>query len=267
MFADYSGSAVVCLLRSASPAVVVQEGKKRMQDAGALRQGALVLISLLLCLFAVRAVSEAHRSREKGRLVRSLVRQYSVGLAGSDLMELNSEVAKPWPNDSLILEQWLAVQVSRGRNPREIHEGLVSLLKHQPPLSQAMQLSVQRWSDGLERWTRERLDTLSTGTHEALQRGRLRFLEAEGYSEVGLSYDAAVLYLWSASLLNRAIELGKADSDFPEALYLLGRIYLTLRHGLPKQFQGEQLLCACSDLYPSSIWASRANAARHMGNR
>jgi hypothetical protein len=207
-------------------------------------------------------------SSERERLIRDLVEQYGSAIttpaneSGDD-----TELRKPWPTDFLLLEKWLAVQVYRKRSPLEIRRRLLSMQQLQPPMLSSMQETLARWYEALERWSREKSVTLAVTGADALRRGRQRYFEARGYAEIGRPYDAAVLFLWAATWLVKSIEVGQQETEFPESLYLLGDIYLTLRHGLPENFHGEQLLTVCSDLYPRSIWASRANAARHAGGR
>jgi hypothetical protein len=222
------------------------------------------MAGVVLCFALVRTGSELRRSHEKERLIRSVVRQYSLQIATLDWNEDGADLIKPWPNDFLLLEKWLALQVSRNNPPLEIRRHLFEMQKLQPQLSPSMQTSLARWYETLERWSREPRPIPIEG-QDALRRGRQKYFEARGYAEIGRAYDAAVLFLWSASWLVKAVETGRQDFEYPEALYLLGDIYMTLRHSLPEGFHGEQLLSVCSDLYPSSIWASRANAAQHLG--
>jgi hypothetical protein len=233
----------------------------------ALSKAALVGLLLLLGFTLIAVAFDAHRSQEKGRLVQSLVRQYGLLLASPVPSQDLSQLSMPWPDDSLVLSRWLSNQISRNRTPIEIRAGLLKMQRSQPPLSPVMQTSLGRWHESLEKWSTESQNGVRLSREEALRKGRRRYLEARGYADVGRVFDASVLFYWAASWLTRAVEGQNSETEFSEILYLLGDIYMTLRHSLPEQIQPERLLYVCSDLYPSSIWASRANAVRQTGNR
>lgn len=245
--------------------MVVGRGDRNISKTRAVRQAFWAIAGVALCLISMRALSDLRRSHERERLIRGVVKQYSVAVTTQKGFDDNPELKRPWPTDFLLLEKWLAVQVYRKRPPFEIRRRLLDLERLQPPMSPSMQWTLARWYEGLERWSQEWSVSPSVVGEDALRRGRQRFIEAQGYSEIGRKYDAVVLYLWAANWLIKSIETGQQETEYPEALYLLGDIYLSLRHGLPENFHGEQLLTVCSDLYPNSIWASRANAARHTG--
>jgi hypothetical protein len=211
-------------------------------------------------------LSEGRPSKQKARIVQTLVRQERSRLAHSVPQSGLGALYRPWPDDSLVLENWLSIQSARDRTPGEILNSLLTMENRQTALSQGMRETLQHWSDALQLWSSEAEPAPSTVPEEALKRGRLHFLQARGYSDIGRTYDATVLYLWASYWLDRAVDTARSDTDFPEILYLLGTIYLTLRHSVPAPFHGEKLLYVCSDLYPSSIWASRANSALHFRN-
>ena len=201
---------------------------------------ALAALGVLAAGFlAFRIVAETRHLHERGRYVRALANQVQKTLT-ADPVNAEAALAGPWPDDFLQLESWLILQVARGEAPAEILKSLERLSRQQHSLSASMRVSLARWSHTLLQWSEESptLDPLpgrqpagrGQVAQDALGRGRLRYLEARGYSEIGRQYDAAVLYLWAAAWLHRSIELANTDTGYPEALYLLGQTYMMLRN-------------------------------------
>jgi hypothetical protein len=230
-------------------------------DLRPLRQVVLSILCLIVCFIVIRMVSDAHRSREKERLIRSMVRHHQLSLAQNRISGLGVAAQKSWPNEFPMLESWLVSHLAAGTAPGRIRTELDSMRRLQGGrLPEGMQITLSRWDDALRRWEAETHQPRPTTAADALQRGRTRYLEAKGLSAIGRSYDATVLFLWAREWVDRSIDLEGAAQHLPETLYLLGEIFVTLRRSMPKQFHGDQLLNVCSDLFPSSIWASRANA-------
>src|SRR4051812_42810233 len=70
------------------------------------RQMALTILSAAVCIVVVRMISDAHRSRERERLIGSLVNQHQIMLSVGPVADLGSALEQPWLNESPVLQAW-----------------------------------------------------------------------------------------------------------------------------------------------------------------
>ena len=124
--------------------------------------------------------------------------------------------------------------------------------------------SVVRWANTWDSWSKvpARNDVGLNGltAHQLLIEGRQRFFEASGFEKIGRTYDAAVLNLWAIVVLTQFVEKNPYHPEIPETLYMLGEAYMDLGSGLPSQVKADRVINLCSELYPDSVWANRANS-------
>ena len=197
--------------------------------------------------------------------MESIVREQLHSLVEqSEAEEVATMSGLPRSKDSLGLERWLIARALNGsRNYRELTSVLRSLA-HDRTIPEWLQISVNRWANNCESWsnTPARTDLSLSGltAHELLKEGRQRFFEAAGFKKIGRSYDAAVLNLWVIRVLTQFVEKNPYHPEIPEALYMLGDAYIDLGTGLPPQVKADRVINLCSELYPDSVWANRANS-------
>ena len=217
------------------------------------------LFFCLSILIFAKYWSDFRRSEERGRVVSSMLKEQDAARVTNPDIDFNLKSTFQWMNESPELERWLVAQVARGVDPVQIASDLEGLSTQQI-YSEVMANSLKRWIVSLREWgkSREIGDTLPP--RRLLELGRLRNFEASGYQRTGKEYDAAVLYLWSNSLLTQFVIESPQDPYVAEALYLLGMTDLRLRHVASKALRADRLLNLCSELYPRSIWASQAYA-------
>jgi hypothetical protein len=124
--------------------------------------------------------------------------------------------------------------------------------------------ALSRWYRTLSRWahqpsgTEQGLDHLSSD--QLLSEGRKHYFEAVGLRKIGKPYDATVLNLWSIVLLTKFIEKNALSPAMPEVLFMVGDAYIGLDSALPFKIKRDRILNLCSELYPDSVWANRANS-------
>ena len=225
---------------------------------------------LLLCagVFVLKFYEDSMRARERGRLVESIVREQLNSLVKqSEFTASDVPSGLPRGKDSIALERWLILKTLNASGDKDKFgnfQHLASLLRslsHEVP--NGLRPSVDRWANTCESWAdtlahkEMNLDGLSA--HQLLVEGRQRYFDASGFEKIGRSYDAAALNLWTITVLSEFVEKYPYHPEIPEALYMLGDSYLDLGTGLPNQVKADRVLNLCSELYPDSVWASRAN--------
>jgi len=172
------------------------------------------------------------RARERGRLVESIVREQLNSLVKqSEFTASDVPSGLPRGKDSIALERWLILKTLNASGDKDKFgnfQHLASLLRslsHEVP--NGLRPSVDRWANTCESWA----DTLA---HKEMN-------------------------LWTITVLSEFVEKYPYHPEIPEALYMLGDSYLDLGTGLPNQVKADRVLNLCSELYPDSVWASRAN--------
>jgi hypothetical protein len=217
----------------------------------------------------LRVYEDSMRTRERGELVVSIVREQmrtlgtrSAVLAMAQVKE-RTDLSYATSDGLWNPKRWLIRQVFEApRDPSHI----ASLLKtwlHAHSATAIARMSMDRWSKTLELWStqpssnEQGIEGLSP--EQLLSEGRLRFFEASGFHKIGKADDATVLDLWTIVLLTKFIEKNPFHSSVPEALFMLGDAYVYLGRALPSQVKADRVLNLCSELYPDSVWANRAN--------
>ena len=210
-------------------------------------------------LLILKVCEDSNRSRERGHLVASIVHEQAVAFQQENISDKVLDDLDKWPDDFLSLKNWVVIQTWRTGDPGQVSHRL-RLISNRHSYSPVLRTSLRRWSEALTRWASESDHPEQMSPDELIQDARHRYFEASGYQKIGRQYDAAVLYLWSAAFLNRFVQTAPDDSRVPEALFILGEAYLRLQHALPTPIRSDRILNLCSELYPDSIWASRADA-------
>lgn len=162
----------------------------------------------------------------------------------------------------MALQSWLILNSLRLRDPERL-AGDLRQLSAWRSYSNSTDETLKRWDDALGRWSRWR-GRREASARELLREGRKRFYEAAGYDRIGRAYDATALYLWAADALLLYLDREEpAGAEVPEALFLLGNIFI--RHGtsLPRSFKADRLHRFLLNTYPETIWAERARSLRH----
>ena len=227
----------------------------------------IILASTLLVILATglsKDFGEVRRIRDRGRLVASVVREQRMLMEemigqGSQIEDKLNQ-ARGWPDDSLLLETYL-ISVASGRSDLKKVSSEFTRLTFQNNVSRhvsrQMAKSLERWNRDLANWAEMQSKGLPS-IDALMSEGRRHSFESMGYRKIGRGYDAAVLDLWSVSLLSQFVEESPMDPRVPEALYLLANAYSGLRFALPNSVRGDRILNPCSELYPESIWSKQA---------
>lgn len=169
------------------------------------------------------------------------------------LNELSRVQARVGPVDSVAYQQWLVREWFVTRNPTVLSDRLEKFAQAQAhPLSPDVELLISRWQLSLRRWA-DVSDQLAP-----LEEGRLRFAESAGFTRLGRLGDAAVYRLRAALVLSDLILNQPGTEELPEALYLLGVLYLDFGGALGDQIRADRILRLCSDLFPGTIWGARS---------
>ena len=216
-------------------------------------------IFVLVLILTIKSFQEFRRSQERGNLIASIVREHYSSLKDQVTPDDSIYSQKGWPDDFLGLQTWLIFRLAQSSSPASVADELASLAQRHAH-SPVMQTALNRWQSSLNQWSGMDHLFASMEGSALLEEGRLKHSEATGYRKIGRQYDAVAHYLWSAAFLHRFIEQNPDDAGIPEALYLLGDVFLRVRHALPAQFRGDRILNLCSELYPDSIWAGQAYA-------
>jgi hypothetical protein len=217
-------------------------------------------------IFVLKFYEDSMRARERGRLVESIVREQLNSLTEqSELIASDTPAGLPRGKDSIALERWLISKTLTGKNHSENFQHLTALLRSlSKDVPGGLQASVNRWANTCESWadtlSRKDMNLDGLSAHQLLVEGRQRYFEASGFQKTGRSFDAAALDLWTITVLSEFVEKYPYHPEIPEALYMLGDSYLDLGTGLPAQVKADRVLNLCSELYPDSVWANRANS-------
>lgn len=196
--------------------------------------------------------------QERRRLAASIVRE-QIGFLTQwqpDIKLLSRESG--WPDDFLLLGNWLVVQLASSSEPKTILRQLIALSRDRS-YSRTLRNSINRWSDALGRWSELKKSVFKFDPTYILQEARILHFEAMGLQKIGRQYDGVALYTQTILLLAKFIEKNANDSYIPEALFLLGDSMIRLRHVLPSSIRSDRILNLCSELYPESIWGQQAN--------
>jgi hypothetical protein len=228
-----------------------------------------ILFLAVFCLgvasLGTRLIVELRHSQQKGRFVVSMVQEQVNALSESSSRLWGAPAVwapkSGWPDDFLALQNWIIQGAILGKDPDSLSHQLAQI-SHGRTISPTLSASIRRWQDGLVRWSRARAKFKGSDIdpQDLLEEGRLRHHEAVGYDKIGRGYDATVLYLWSADFLRRFIAQAPLEAEVPEALYLLGQAHVRFRHAFPPSIRSDRFLNLCSELFPGTLWAKRANA-------
>ena len=216
-------------------------------------------------VFVLKFYEDSMRTRERGRLVESIVREQLNSLVTqSEATFRETTSGLPREKSSKELERWVISRILAGT--RNFHQltSLLRSLSHDHSVPAPLQTSVGRWANTSENWgntpTRNSIGMNGLSADQLLVEGRQRFFEASGFQKIDRSYDAAVLNLWTIAILSEFVQKHPFHREIPEVLYMLGESYLDLGKGLPPQVKADRVLNLCSELYPDSVWANRANS-------
>jgi hypothetical protein len=216
-------------------------------------------------VFVLKFYEDSMRTRERGRLVESIVREQLNSLAAQSAVTFRETASGlPRAKSSEELERWVIFRTLAGS--RNFHQltSLLRSLSHDQSVPASLHISIKRWANTCENWghtaTRNFIEMSGLAANQLLVEGRQRFFEASGFQKIDRSYDAAVLNLWTIAVLSEFVEKYPFHPEIPEVLFMLGESYLNLGKGLPAQVKADRVLNLCSELYPDSVWASRANS-------
>ena len=213
------------------------------------------ILFLLLGLLVLKYYEDGMRSRERGRLVSSIVDQQFHQLSSGFGVTVHPEPITPDLRRWLIQESFKPDETP-GRLAAKVRQ-MLRLHADDREFSPVIRQSLKRWVSSLQLWDQE----IRQGAHaNLLAEARQRYFEAAGYQKIGRSYDASVLHLWTIGLLTRFVDQNPFDARIPEALFMLGVAYLNLGHSLPPQMRRDRILTLCAEMYPDSLWASRSDA-------
>lgn len=216
-------------------------------------------------IFVLKFYEDSMRTRERGRLVESIVREQLNSLVEQSETKVQETASGlPRAKNSSDLERWvISKTLAASRNFHRL-TSLLRSLSHDKAVPDGLQTSMNRWANTCEHWgnaeSRNSIGLSGLSATQLLAEGRQRFFEASGFEKIGRSYDAAILNLWTIVVLSEFIEKHPFHPEVPEALFMLGDSYLDLGNGLPNQVKADRVLNLCSELYPDSVWANRANS-------
>jgi hypothetical protein len=216
----------------------------------------LVAFAMLLVFGGSRFYDEFRHSHEEGRFVSAVVQEQLASLSRLDDSTVLLRRSAGWPDDFLALQNWLLVTMLNKADPNEAQLTLSELSRNRA-VSPVMRASLRRWQESLARWAGSPPQELQSAP-ALLEEGRKLHHQAIGYARVGRPYDAAPLFLWSATLLARFIEREPESAQVPEALYLLGASTLQFKQVIPGNIRPDRILNLCQEFYPHTVWAERA---------
>jgi hypothetical protein len=233
--------------------------------------GVFLSITLMFGLAFVLGTSflkiykDSLRVRQRARLVASVVDVQSNSLFHAQQAGTASLVSTDGDREVTPLRRWIIEKFASANNndPRIVAKELDKIL-NQTPRSSPVLSALKRWQATLARWgavysvTSE--DSKNSKALLLLTEGRQHYFESAGFRRIGKSFDGTVLDLWTISLLSQFVEKYPLHPAVPEALFMMGDEYLSLGNALPLEVKSDRILNLVSELYPDSIWASRANA-------
>lgn len=218
-------------------------------------QGLLIGAFFSVLIFgAMRGVAEYRGSRDRRHIVASLVREQLVEMRkATSSAELTKR--RLWPDEFVPLRNWV-VNTGFVTSTQELSNALTELVRNRD-FSHRLGASLNRWQETLSRWSG--VEARINGSHNGesvpglLSTARQCHFQATAYRKIGKSYDATILYLWTAVFLYRYIDRFPQSEQLPEALFLLGDAVLRLQNE-------PRLLSLCADIFPESVWAGQARA-------
>jgi hypothetical protein len=237
--------------------------------------GVFFVVGAVSCLILAVGVSffkvyeDSMRVTQRARIVASIVREQGNILfhepAGTASTLRENEEGKV---DVAPLCRWIIERFSASNtDPRIVSRDLKIFLSHtkNPP---EIQVGLNRWQAALDRWSSGVSAGISDGSEDfmdsaplsLLMEGRQHYFESAGFRRIGKSFDGTVLNLWTISLLSAFVEKYPLHPAVPEALFMIGDEYLNLGRALPKNAKNDRILNLVSELYPDSVWSSRAIA-------
>jgi TolA-binding protein len=209
------------------------------------------ILLLAVGISILKICEDSSRKREQGRLVASIVSEQLKRLQNA------TEVRTAQEDDLLSLRRWLiANELKLAKNPSAIAEHIDEVSQSEK-MSATEHGTLQRWKRVLNRWA---VSKNNDDEKQLLRDGRRYYYEATGFVKTGHPYDATVLDLWVISTLTRFVEKTPLSPNIPEALFMLGDAYVNLGHSVPAQIKRDRILCLCSEFYPASVWAKRADS-------
>jgi hypothetical protein len=219
----------------------------------------LVLITAISVVFLLgcwKYAGEVQGAKRKGRFAATIL-EYQLE-SGLQYFKQKRVFPEKLTDDSPDLQKWLLYDLVRNRKPAATALRLENQIRGKA-LSSVMSLAISRWKDALLAWERDK-DRVASGSY--LDAGLSLYEEAAGYDRIGLSYDATVTYLRSVYALLLFVEQSPNRVEVPQAIFLIGSALLKLKSVLPDDVNPDRILNLCIELYPNSIWASRAHAMR-----
>jgi hypothetical protein len=244
--------------------------------------GVLLMVGLMFALlFALgtsflKVYEDSMRVRQRGRLVASIVQEQGNILFQDQSSGAALAAQREQASDPDFLRRWMIERFAATQNdPRVVSRDLQRVIGHSQE-SPFVLASLKRWQSTLNRWGTEfssssyasgdsRDDLKNSHALMLLIEGRQHYFESAGFRRIGKSFDAAVLDLWTISILSKFVEKYPLHPAVPEVLFMLGDEYLSLGSSLPEKAKSDRILNLVPELYPDSIWASRANAVWKSG--
>jgi hypothetical protein len=236
----------------------------------AIRPAFLITLVVMSLLLTLKSVGDYRSSRERGRFVVSMIREYRAGMLTHFKAQSFKVDHESLETDPAALQAWLVQRFLEDSRPIQISQKLDRLSHYSlatPHSSSVLRKTFKRWNESLIRWERtlgSGESMISGGSYEKVppqllfKQARLHYFEASGYQKIGKKYDASILYLWSFELMSRFIQADPLSSEVPQALYLLGASQVRLREAFSSGLRSDRLLNLCVELYPDSVWATLA---------
>jgi hypothetical protein len=213
----------------------------------------------------LKIYEDSMRVRQRARLVVSIVQEQNNILFHEQAGTVSFANASDETAQGVVpLRRWIIERfAAAGNDPRVVEKDLEKVLSGSQK-SPAMIAALKRWQSTLTRWSSGNLSSSEEMKNSRalllLIEGRQHYFESAGFRRIGKSFDGTILDLWTISLLSKFIEKYPLNPAVPEALFMMGDEYLCLDKALPFNAKSDRILNLVPELYPDSIWASRANA-------
>jgi hypothetical protein len=234
-----------------------------------------LMSSLVLALAAsfLKVYEDSMRVRQRSRLAASIVQEQGNLLfheqAGTVSFTPTPESVSGYM-EAIPLRRWVIEKFAEtNRDPRAVSKDVEKMLSRSKNSPQLM-ASLKRWQATLDRWSAgfssARDGLQSSRALTLLLEGRQHYFESAGFRRIGKSFDGTILDLWTITVLSKFVEKYPLHPAVPEALFMLGDEYFSLGQALPDNTKSARILNLVSELYPDSVWASRANAVWKSGH-